>query len=62
MMFETCGVISERAQVILVRVRAPDIGNTSYPWKLRIMIVKPKASIAGGILIQECPRSPQLEV
>ena len=28
---ETCGAVDERAQVILVWVKAPGVGNTSYP-------------------------------
>ena len=32
----TCGAIGERAQVILMRVRAPGIGNASHPQRLGI--------------------------
>ena len=39
----TCGAIGERAQVILVWVRALGIGNASHPRRLRIMKVKPRA-------------------
>ena len=30
----TCADVGERAQVILVWVRAPGIGNASHPWRL----------------------------
>ena len=39
----TCGANGEKAQVILVWVRAPRVGNTSHPWGLRIMGVRPWA-------------------
>ena len=39
----TCGAIGERAQVILVWVRAPGHGNASHPHELRVTRVTPKA-------------------
>lgn len=36
-----CGTIGEKAYVILVWLRALDIGNTSHPHKLGIMEVRP---------------------
>ena len=39
----TCGVIGERAQVILVWVRAPGVGNASHPQRLRVTRVRPRA-------------------
>ena len=46
----TCGVVGERAQVILVLVTAPGVGNAPHPLRLRVMRVL------------ECSRTPQLEV
>ena len=37
----TCGAIGERAQVILVWMRAPAVGNASYSWRLGVTRVKP---------------------
>jgi hypothetical protein len=37
----TCGAGGEKAQVILVWVRAPGVGNASHPRALRVMKVKP---------------------
>jgi hypothetical protein len=37
----TCGVVGERAQVILMWVRALDIGNVSHPKRLRATRVRP---------------------
>ena len=37
----TCGAVGERAQVILMWVRAPDVGNASHPWRLRVTRVWP---------------------
>ena len=37
----TCGAIGERAQVILVWVRAPGIGNASQPRRLGVTRVRP---------------------
>jgi hypothetical protein len=40
----TCGAGGEKAQVmILVWVRAPGVGNASYPQGLGVMRVRPKA-------------------
>ena len=39
----TCGAIGERAQVILVWVRALGRGNASHPQELRITRVRPRA-------------------
>ena len=33
----TCGVVGEKAQVILVWMRAPSVGNASHPQGLRVM-------------------------
>ena len=38
---KTCGGIGERAQMILVWVRALDVENASHPQKLGVMRVKP---------------------
>ena len=40
-MSKTCGAISERAQMILVWVRALGVGNTSHPQILEVMKVRP---------------------
>ena len=40
---KTCGAIDERAQVILVWVRAAGHGNTSHPQELGVTRVTPKA-------------------
>ena len=32
----TCGTGGERAQMILVWVQVPDIGNASHLWRLRV--------------------------
>ena len=37
----TCGVDGEKAQVILVWVRAPAVGNAFHPRGLRVMTVTP---------------------
>ena len=37
----TCGAVGERAQVILVWVRAPGVGNASHPQRLGVMRVRP---------------------
>ena len=37
----TCGAGGERAQMILVWVRAPGIGNASHPRRLGVMRVRP---------------------
>ena len=39
----TCGAIGERAQVILVWMRAPGRGNASHPQRLGVTRVKPRA-------------------
>ena len=36
-----CGAVGERDQVILMCVRAPDIGNASYLRRLGVMEVRP---------------------
>ena len=36
----TCGAGGERAQVILVWVRAPGVGNASHPRRLGVMRVR----------------------
>jgi hypothetical protein len=41
---ETSSAIGERAQVILVWVRAPGVENTFHPHKLGVMRVRPQAS------------------
>ena len=40
---ETCGAVGERAQVILVWVRASGVGNASHAQRLGIMKVRPQA-------------------
>jgi hypothetical protein len=37
----TCGVGGEKAQVILVWVKAPGVGNASHPQGLGVMRVRP---------------------
>jgi hypothetical protein len=37
----TCGADGEKAQVILVWVKAPGVGNASHPWRLGVMRVRP---------------------
>jgi hypothetical protein len=37
----TCGADGENAQMLLVWVRAPGVGNASHPWGLRVMRVRP---------------------
>jgi hypothetical protein len=37
----TCGAGGEKAQVILVRVRFPGVGNASHPRRLGVMRVRP---------------------
>jgi hypothetical protein len=39
----TCGAGGEKAQVILVWVRAPGVGNASHPRRLGVMREKPWA-------------------
>ena len=39
----TCGAVGDKAQVILVWVRAPSVGNTSHPQRLGITRVRPWA-------------------
>ena len=39
----TCGAIGERAQVILVWVRASGRGNAPHPQELRVTRVRPRA-------------------
>jgi hypothetical protein len=39
----TCGAIGERAQVIVVWVRALGVKNTSHPQRLGVMRVRPQA-------------------
>ena len=38
----TCGAIGERAQVILVWLRAPGFENASHPQRLEVTRVRPK--------------------
>ena len=40
---KTCGAIGERAQVILVWMRAPGGGNASHPQELGVMRIRPRA-------------------
>ena len=37
----TCGVVGERAQVIIVWVRAQGVRNTSYPRRLEVLEIRP---------------------
>ena len=37
----TYGAVGEKAQVIILWLRAPNVGNTSYPWRLRVMRIMP---------------------
>ena len=43
MTFGTCGTIGERAQVILVWLRALGRGNASHPQELGAIRVRPRA-------------------
>ena len=38
----TCGTIGERAQVILVWMRASGVGNASHPQRLGVIRIKPR--------------------
>jgi hypothetical protein len=38
---ETCVTVGERAQVIIVWVMAPSVGNTSHPRRLGVTMVRP---------------------
>ena len=62
----TCGAVGERAQVILVWVRALSVGNASHPRRLRIIRIRPSVMsslcVAYGMSILECSRTPQSEV
>jgi hypothetical protein len=49
----TCGAGGEKAQEILVWVRAPGVGNASHPRGLGVMRVR-------GMKILECSRTPHL--
>ena len=45
MTIRTCGVVGEKAQVILVWKKASfGVGNASYPRRLGVTKVKPRAS------------------
>ena len=59
---ETGGTIGEMAQVILVWMRAPSVGNTSYPFRLGVPPVSHELCIAYDVRILECSRTPQSEV
>ena len=37
----TCGAVGDRAQVMLIWVKAPGVRNTSYPQRLGVMRVRP---------------------
>ena len=37
----TCDAVGERAQVLLMWVRALGVENTSHSWRLRVMRVRP---------------------
>ena len=39
----TCGTIGEKAQVILVWMRAGGVGNASHPRRLGVIRVRPRA-------------------
>ena len=36
-----CGAVGERAQMILVWMRAPGVGKASYPWRLGVTRIRP---------------------
>ena len=38
---ETCGTVDERAQMILMRVRVPGVGNACHPQRLGVTRVRP---------------------
>ena len=40
---KTCGAVGERAQVILVWVKALGVGNAPHPWRLGVTRLKPWA-------------------
>jgi hypothetical protein len=52
----TCSAVGERAQVIMVWVRAPGVGNASHPQRLGVTRVRP--CVAHGAMIIECSRTP----
>jgi hypothetical protein len=41
---ETCDVIGERVQLILMWVRPPGVENASHPWRLGVMRVRPSTT------------------
>ena len=53
---ETCGAIGEKAQVILVWMRAQDVGNASHPQRLGVTRVRPKVLDGSW-----CPNSRMLK-
>ena len=58
----TCGADGEKAQVILVWVRVPGVGNTSHPRGLGSMRSGHELCIACGVRILECSITPHVEV
>lgn len=56
------GIISERAQVILVWMRVPGVGNIYHPRKLGGMRVRPSSMSSLWHAIIECTRTPQSKV
>jgi hypothetical protein len=57
-----CGASGEKAQVIIVWVRAPSIGNASHPRGLGVMREGHEPCVAHSVRILECLRTPHLEV
>jgi hypothetical protein len=51
-----CGAIGERAYVILVWVKAPNIENASHPQRLGIMMKNHKLCVVYNIQILECSK------
>jgi hypothetical protein len=43
-------------------VRAPGVGNASYPWRLGIMRVGHQLCVVHGVRIIEYSKTPHLEV
>jgi hypothetical protein len=58
----TCGVFDEKAQVILMWVRAPNVGNIFHPRRLGVTKKGHKLCIAYGVRILECLRLPLSDV
>jgi hypothetical protein len=59
---KTCGADDENAQMILLWVRAPGVGNAFHPRRLRVKRVSHKLCVIHGVRILECSKTLQSEV